>query len=81
LLGVINPTKEVVDASRGSIVTSIVGFKGSNGKFAYTIEDSGIPKMFAELFATMFGTMASQKLGIMSSGVGNEHQKYNILLF
>src|SRR5215213_4699634 len=68
LLGVINPTKEVVDASRGPIVTSIVAFKGSSGKFAYTIEDSGIPKMFAELFATMFDTMASQKLGIMSSG-------------
>jgi choline dehydrogenase-like flavoprotein len=68
LLGVINPTKEVVNASRGPIVTSIVAFKGSNGKFAYTIEDSGIPKMFAELFATMFDTLASQKLGILSSG-------------
>lgn len=68
LLGVINPTNEVVDASRGPIVTSIVAFKGSNGKFAYTIEDSGIPKMFAEIFATMFDTMASQKLGSLTSG-------------
>lgn len=68
LLGVINPTKEVVDASRGPIVTSIVAFKDSNGKFAYTIEDSGIPKMFAEIFATMFDTMASQKLGSLTSG-------------
>ncbi len=67
LLGVINPTKEVVDASRGPIVTSIVAFKGSNGKFSHTIEDSGIPKMFAELFATMFDTMASQKLGITTA--------------
>ena len=58
----------MVDASRGPIVTSIAAFKGGNGKFAYTIEDSGIPKMFAELFATMFDTMASQKLGITSSG-------------
>jgi hypothetical protein len=58
----------VVDASRGPIVTSIIAFKGSNGKFAYTIEDSEIPKMFAELFATMFDTMASQKLSFISSG-------------
>lgn len=64
LLGVVNPTNELVDASRGPIVTSIVAFKGSNGKFSHTIEDSGIPKMFAEPFATMFDAMASQKLGI-----------------
>jgi len=68
LLGVINPTKEVVDASRGPVVTSIAAFKGNNGKFSHTIEDSGIPKMFGELFATMFDAMASQKLGSTSTG-------------
>jgi cholesterol oxidase len=62
LLGVINPTKEVVDASRGPITTSIARFKNTNtGKFAFSIEDEGIPKMFAEVFATLFDEMSWQK--------------------
>ena len=40
LLGIINPTKENVDASRGPITTSIVRFKNNdNGNFAFSIED------------------------------------------
>lgn len=43
LLGVINPTKEIVDASRGPVTTSIARFKNTNtGKFAFSIEDEGI---------------------------------------
>jgi choline dehydrogenase-like flavoprotein len=62
LLGVINPTKEIVDASRGPITTSIARFKNTNtGKFAFSIEDEGIPKMFAEVFATLFDEMSWQK--------------------
>jgi choline dehydrogenase-like flavoprotein len=62
LLGVINPTKESVDASRGPITTSIARFKNPNtGAFAFSIEDEGIPKMFAELFATIFDEMSAQK--------------------
>jgi hypothetical protein len=55
LLGVINPTKENVDATRGPITTSIARFKNPNtGAFAFSIEDEEIPKMFAELFGTIF---------------------------
>jgi cholesterol oxidase len=62
LLGVINPTKEIVDASRGPVTTSIARFKNTNtGKFSFSIEDEGIPKMFAEVFATLFDEMALQK--------------------
>jgi cholesterol oxidase len=62
LLGVINPTKENVDNSRGPITTSIVRFNNQNTKaFAFSIEDEGIPKMFAELFANIFEEMSQQK--------------------
>jgi len=63
LLGVINPTKENVDASRGPITTSIAKFfSNPNTKaFAFSIEDEGIPKMFAELLATIFDEMSAQK--------------------
>ena len=62
LLGVINPTKENVDATRGPITTSIARFKNPNtGAFAFSIEDEGIPKMFAELFGTIFEEMSAQK--------------------
>jgi choline dehydrogenase-like flavoprotein len=62
LLGVINPTKEIVDASRGPITTSIARFRNTNTrKFAFSIEDEGIPKMFAEVFATLFDEISWQK--------------------
>ena len=62
LLGVINPTKLNVDASRGPITTSIARFKNPDtGAIPFCIEDEGIPKMFAELLATIFDEMSSQK--------------------
>jgi len=62
LLGVINPTKENVDATRGPITTSIARFKNPNtGAAPFCIEDEGIPKMFAELLATIFEEMSAQK--------------------
>ena len=62
LLGVINPTKETVDASRGPITTSIAKFRNKNtNKFSFSIEDEGIPKMFAELFAKLFNIMLNEK--------------------
>ena len=45
LLGVINPTKTNIHATRGPIVTSAIKF--NENSFVYTIEDSNIPKMFA----------------------------------
>jgi len=60
MFGVINPTKEIVDASRGPMQTSIARFK-HQGNFAFSVEDIGIPKMFAELVAGLFDFMASQK--------------------
>jgi len=62
LLGVISPTKETVDASRGPITTSIARFKNKNtNRFSFSIEDEGIPKMFAELFARLFNNMLKEK--------------------
>jgi cholesterol oxidase len=60
--GIINPTKYNVDASRGPTQTSIALFKdGINGQFLFSIEDVGIPQMFAEVFATIFDKMRQQK--------------------
>jgi cholesterol oxidase len=65
--GIINPTKYNVDASRGPTLTSIALFKdNNNGKFAFSIEDLGIPPMFAEVFASIFNIMREQK-GIIPS--------------
>jgi choline dehydrogenase-like flavoprotein len=64
ILGVINPTEEFVDVTRGPIVTSIAKFKdgnGGNNNFAYSLEDSGFPKMFADIFAFIFNQMAVSK--------------------
>jgi hypothetical protein len=46
LLGVINPTKKDIYATRGPIVTSAIRFDEGPGS-VYTIEDSSIPKMFS----------------------------------
>lgn len=46
LLGVVNPTKTNIYATRGPIVTSAIKFNEGPG-FVYTIEDSSIPKMFS----------------------------------
>lgn len=46
LLGVINPTKTDINATRGPIVTSAIEFNEGSG-LVYTLEDSNIPKMFA----------------------------------
>lgn len=66
MLGVITPTKYVVDASRGPIVTSIAKFaRNNNNNFELSIEDSGIPKMFADLFAYLFNLMIKDKEGFI----------------
>jgi choline dehydrogenase-like flavoprotein len=60
--GVIHPTKENVDSSRGPMQTSIAKFKCDNtGQFSFSIEDLGIPKMFGEILPVMFKIMAIEK--------------------
>lgn len=64
LFGVINPTIESVDASRGPQITSIVRYKDNSMRTddkIYSIEDIGIPKMFAEIVATIFDLMVQEK--------------------
>src|SRR5215217_5784357 len=66
--GIINPTKYNVDASRGPTQTSIALFKDdTNGQFAFSIEDVGIPQMFAEVFATIFDKMREEKGSVSSA--------------
>jgi GMC oxidoreductase len=55
--GVVNPTKYTVDSSRGPMLTSIALFKDNDGKFAFSLEDLGIPKMFAEIFSSIFNIL------------------------
>jgi cholesterol oxidase len=66
--GIINPTKHSVDASRGPLLTSIALFKDDDkGQFAFSIEDLGIPQMFAEVFATIFDEMREEKGSLLSA--------------
>jgi choline dehydrogenase-like flavoprotein len=60
--GVIHPTKENVDSSRGPMQTSIVQFKNNKtNEFYFSIEDLGIPKMFGEILPAIFKLMALEK--------------------
>ena len=63
LFGVINPTKESIDPTTGPTITSIVKLKNkiATNERIFSIEDIGIPKMFAEVFATIFDLMFQQK--------------------
>ncbi len=61
LLGVIIPTEPTVESTRGPIVTSIAKFDDKKGNFAFSIEDSGLPKMFAELFAYFFNVLSADR--------------------
>ena len=64
--GIVNPTKYRVDSSRGPMLTSIALFKDKDGKFSYSMEDLGIPKMFADVFATIFNILRENKGSISS---------------
>jgi GMC oxidoreductase len=67
LFGIVNPTKYNVDASKGPTITSIARFKDDNGEFAFSIEDVGIPQMFAEVFDTIFDKLRKLKGDIPSA--------------
>jgi cholesterol oxidase len=64
--GIVNPTKYNVDSSRGPMLTSIALFKDNNHSFAYSIEDLGIPKMFADAFASIFNILKEHRGSIPS---------------
>lgn len=68
LLGVINPTKTDIHATRGPIVTSAIRFNEGPG-FVYTLEDSSIPKMFSGVsrFLSKSSTFRTL-LGLIGSG-------------
>jgi cholesterol oxidase len=67
LFGIVTPTKYHVDASKGPAITSIARFKDDNGEFAFSIEDVGIPQMFAEVFDTIFYKLKTLKGDIPSA--------------
>ena len=67
IFGIISHTKEIVDATRGPTITSIARFIDNNinansAKF-YSIEDIGIPKMFAEIIAIMSDLVVLEQEG------------------
>lgn len=86
LLGVVNKTKMSVETSRGPVVTSAIKFRekekiGNQEKlFVYTIEDSGVPKMFEKLIPLAFPN--SKILEILGTeteaGILNEIKKHII---
>jgi GMC oxidoreductase len=68
LLGVVNPTKTNIHATRGPIVTSAIKFNEGSG-FVYTIEDSSIPKMFSGISKLISrGSSFRSLLGFVGSG-------------
>ena len=63
--GVINPTREIVNATLGPMITSIARFKNNdtnnNNNMSFSIEDLGIPRMFAEVLPSLFYYMSLHK--------------------
>lgn len=68
LLGVVKPTKQDVAMTRGPIVTSAIRFR-ENPDTIYTIEDSGLPKMFAGISPFLSNPdLMRRLLGLVSLG-------------
>jgi choline dehydrogenase-like flavoprotein len=65
LFGVISPTKESVDATRGPQITSIVRYRDNSIRTVankiFSIEDIGIPKMLAEVYSTIIDLMVREE--------------------
>lgn len=57
-----------IDITRGPINTSHISFRTADKEFAYTIEDTTIPKMVAPAFATLFELKAGRNPKIGASG-------------
>jgi cholesterol oxidase len=53
ILGFMTLENRMIDITRGPINTAHIAFKTNEKEFAYTIEDSTIPKMVAPAFATI----------------------------
>ena len=53
ILGFMTLENKMIDITRGPINTAHIAFKTNEKEFAYTIEDSTIPKMVAPAFATI----------------------------
>lgn len=73
IFGVITPTKEIVDASRGPMQTSIVRFMNKDTKALFSIEDLGIPKMFGDVLSPVLHQMVVRK------GTGSIIPRTNLL--
>jgi choline dehydrogenase-like flavoprotein len=69
LLGVINPSKTDIYATRGPIVTSAIKFNEGPG-LIYTIEDSSVPKMFSGVSRLLSqGPLLRRLLGFAGTGL------------
>lgn len=53
IIGFMTLESKMIDITRGPINTAHIAFKTSDKEFAFTIEDSTIPKMVAPAFATI----------------------------
>jgi choline dehydrogenase-like flavoprotein len=77
LLGVINPTKTDIHATRGPIVTSAIRFdEGPNS--IYTIEDSSIPKIFSGISRLISRGAAFRQL-LAFAGLGSIQTIINMI--
>ena len=61
LLGYMKLDKKKIDITRGPINTSHAMFKTGDKEFAFNIEDTAIPQMVADLFATIFELYSENK--------------------
>src|ERR671910_3818227 len=77
LLGVINPTKTDIYATRGPIVTSAIRFDEGPGS-VYTIEDSSIPKMFSGVSRLLSQRMLFRQL-LAFAGLGAIQSVINMI--
>lgn len=79
ILGFMTLENRMIDITRGPINTAHIAFKTDEKEFAYTIEDSTIPKMVAPAFATILELTADLEVKIGGNFWKNLSQDLRLL--
>jgi choline dehydrogenase-like flavoprotein len=60
--GIVSPTKEAIDVSRGPLLTSIARYEDrATGYLEFSLEDLGVPKMFAEVLPPLLAVLVLER--------------------
>ena len=62
MFGIVSPTREVVEPGKGPLLTSLARYMDKRtGAHKFSLEDLGVPDMFAEVLSPLLDAMAAEK--------------------